>query len=224
MVNKKQLKRQLLNARNELKEIKKLVQKLQNINGEYKEELHKAKAKYAEVCAQYQKYRGALLEAEGRVHEAEEAARIAKEQLAKANKELAKANKENTLLKQELVETKEQLAKADKKANEFDEMVEDITNRITALEESMDILEDEIAEYGKTATEKCMAIDMINDVLEGSDNQSLIEVQREAKLTLLRDKADVERTINTKRNLLEAKSKELKKLENAWDIVSEYKK
>lgn len=217
MVNKKQLKRQLLNARNELKEIKELVKKLEKINGEYKEELHKAKAKYAEACAQYQKYRAALLEAEGRVHEAEEAARIAQEQLAKANKELAKTNKE-------LADTQKQLAKAEEKANEFDEMAKDITNRITALEESMDIIEDEIAEYGETATEKCMAIDDFNEMIETNDNPTVIKTLKNGRLDALRDKAEIEGKINTKRNLLEAKSKELKKLENAWDVISEYKK
>ena len=223
MVNKKQLKRQLLKLRNDLKEIKELVKELENKNGEYKEELAKAKAEYAEVCSQYQKTRSELLKAEGRIKEAEEAERIAKEQLAKANKALAKVNKENASLKQKLAKTEEQLAKAEKKGNEIDELEESIKYKINVFERAMDVLEDEIEEYGTIATEKCMAVDEFNQIIETSDNDTVIKAVRQDRLIALDEKADVERTINTKRNLLEAKGKKVRDLKITLNTISDFK-
>lgn len=230
MVNKKQLKRQLLNLRNDLKEIKELVKELENKNGEYKEELNKARAQKAELYSQYQKTRSELLKAEGRIKEAEEAEKIAKEQLAKKAKELAKAkkalnnaNKENALLMQKIAEQDEQLAKAEEKGNEVDELVEKIKYNINIFEKAMGIIEDEIEEMGESATEKDMAVDEVNDAIEDSNNQSFIAVQRKAKSILLQDKADIERTINTKRNSLEAKAKRVKDWEITLNTISDFK-
>ena len=230
MVNKKQLKRQLLNLRNDLTEIKELVKELENKNGEYKEELAKARADYAEVCSRYQKTRSELLKAEGRIKEAEDADRMAKELLAKKDKELAKAkkaldnaNKENALLKQELAETKEQLAKAEEKGNEFDEIVRNINNQINALKAKIDIFDGEIGELEISATEHCAAIDEFNESIENSNNPVYIRAQKNAKLDCLRSKAEIENNINSKRNVVEAKFNELSGLKLTLKNMFKYK-
>lgn len=237
MVNKKQLKKQLLKLRNELKDVKGLVKDLENKNGEYKEELYKAKADYAEVCCQYQKTRGELLKAEGRINEANEAERIAVEQLNKAQKLLAKrdkelakanenldnANKENALLEQKIVELDEQLAKAKEKGNEVDEIIRNIYYQINGIEKAIDILDDEVEELGTSATEKCAAVDEFNEIIKKSSNQTVINAQKHAKSIALDDKADIERTINTKRNMIQAKSRKLKELKITLNTISEFR-
>jgi hypothetical protein len=88
----------------------------------------------------------------------------------------------------------------------------------------MDILEDQIGELGETATEKTMAVDKYNQFIEEADNDTVVKGLRREKSIALGEKADVERTINTKRNLLEAKAKKVKDWKTTLNTISDFKK
>jgi hypothetical protein len=88
----------------------------------------------------------------------------------------------------------------------------------------MDILEDQIGELGETATEKTMAVDKYNQFIEEADNDTVVKGLRREKSIALDEKADVERTINTKRNLLEAKAKKVKDWKTTLNTISDFKK
>jgi hypothetical protein len=88
----------------------------------------------------------------------------------------------------------------------------------------MDILDDQIGELGETATEKTMAVDKYNQFIEEADNDTVVKGLRREKSIALGEKADVERTINTKRNLLEAKAKKVKDWKTTLNTISDFKK